>query len=104
MICQQLLSPFFANKCQLQSCHSWYQCTLCSIVAGIYDELDAHLESLGLTCECLGGGKIEHNPQEKSITIFGSSQVMCAVVLLLTYIYNGYITLLFCFSFHRVVW
>ena len=45
--------------------------------AGIYDELDAHLELLGLTCECLGGGKIEHNPQEKTITIFGTSQVFC---------------------------
>ena len=48
---------------------------LCGTAAGIYDELDAQLESLGLTCECLGGGKIEHNPQEKTITIFGTSQV-----------------------------
>jgi len=49
---------------------------LCATAAGIYDELDAQLESLGLTCECLGGGKIEHNPQEKTITIFGTSQVL----------------------------
>jgi len=42
--------------------------------------LDAHLESVGLACECLGGGKIEHNPQEKSITVFGTSQVACAVI------------------------
>jgi len=50
---------------------------LCDAAAGIYDELDAQLESLGLTCECLGGGKIEHNPQEKTITVFGTSQVFC---------------------------
>jgi len=49
---------------------------VCLTTAGIYDELDAHLESLGLTCECLGGGKIEHNPHEKSIIIFGTSQVV----------------------------
>ena len=53
----------------------------CANAAGIYDELDAQLEALGLTCECLGGGKIEHNPHEKTITIFGTSQVFYAFVL-----------------------
>jgi len=52
------------------------------IAAGIYDELDAQLESLGLACECLGGGKIEHNPQEKSITVLGTSQVASCFVAL----------------------
>ena len=47
--------------------------------------MDAHLESIGLTCECLGGGKIEHNPQEKSITIFGTSQVRCTAVVFLAF-------------------
>ena len=43
--------------------------------AGIYDVLDAQLEAMGLSSECLGGGKIEHNPAEKSIVVFGASQV-----------------------------
>lgn len=45
------------------------------ISAGIYDELDAQVEGTGVSIECLGGGKIDHNPAEKSITVFGLSQV-----------------------------
>ena len=43
--------------------------------AGIYDVLDAQLETLGLSSECIGGGKIEHNPAEKTVIVFGASQV-----------------------------
>lgn len=42
--------------------------------ADIYDHLDSFLEDIGVTCECLGGGKIEHNPETKSIRVFGLSQ------------------------------
>jgi phosphohistidine phosphatase len=42
--------------------------------SAIYDDLDAELEALGLSCECLGGGKIEHNPVDKTIVVFGMSQ------------------------------
>ena len=43
--------------------------------ADIYDHLDSFLEDIGLTCECLGGGKIEHNSEAKTISVFGLSQV-----------------------------
>lgn len=42
--------------------------------ADIYDYLDANLEADGISCECVGGGQIRHNPEEKSIEIFGKSQ------------------------------
>ncbi|KAK3798969.1 hypothetical protein RRG08_009163 [Elysia crispata] len=42
--------------------------------ADIYDHLDSSLEDIGLTCECLGGGKIEHNAEAKTINVFGLSQ------------------------------
>ncbi|XP_025105067.1 14 kDa phosphohistidine phosphatase-like isoform X4 [Pomacea canaliculata] len=42
--------------------------------ADIYDYLDANLEAEGISCECVGGGKITHDPENKSITIFGKSQ------------------------------
>ena len=45
------------------------------ISADIYDELDAQLEEHGLVCECLGGGKITHNADEKMIEVGGKSQV-----------------------------
>ncbi|KAL5005974.1 hypothetical protein ScPMuIL_017132 [Solemya velum] len=40
----------------------------------IYDALDAVLETEGITCECVGGGKIHHDPETKSINVFGKSQ------------------------------
>jgi len=43
--------------------------------AGIYDVLDGELEALGFSSECVGGGKIEHNPAGKVIVVFGASQV-----------------------------
>jgi len=42
--------------------------------AGIYDELDAQLENSGVSCQCLGGGKIDHSPDHKTIVVFGLSQ------------------------------
>lgn len=33
------------------------------------------MEALGMECKCLGGGKIEHNNQEKKIRVFGESTV-----------------------------
>lgn len=40
----------------------------------IYDDLDAMLEADDIICECVGGGKITHNAEEKTITVFGKSQ------------------------------
>ncbi|RUS83710.1 hypothetical protein EGW08_008558 [Elysia chlorotica] len=42
--------------------------------ADIYDHLDSSLEDIGLTCECLGGGRIDHNAAAKSIEVYGLSQ------------------------------
>jgi len=33
------------------------------------------MEALGLECNCLGGGKIEHNNTEKKLRVFGESTV-----------------------------
>ena len=50
-----------------------------ALTAGIYDVLDGELEAVGLACECLGGGKVEHNNAQKTIVVFGESQVInCA--------------------------
>ncbi|KAG2461448.1 PHP14 phosphatase, partial [Polypterus senegalus] len=39
----------------------------------IFEKVNPELEKLGLECNCLGGGKIEHNSQEKKIKVFGLS-------------------------------
>ncbi|XP_037530623.1 14 kDa phosphohistidine phosphatase [Nematolebias whitei] len=39
----------------------------------IFDKVKPALEALGMECECLGGGKIEHNGKEKKIRVFGES-------------------------------
>ncbi|XP_061743916.1 si:dkey-51e6.1 [Nerophis ophidion] len=39
----------------------------------IFEELVLAMEALGLECECLGGGYIEHNGQKKSLRVYGES-------------------------------
>ncbi|CAI9585414.1 unnamed protein product [Staurois parvus] len=39
----------------------------------IFDKVNPELQALGLRCECLGGGKIEHNSAEKKIRVYGES-------------------------------
>uniref|UniRef100_A0A674PCW2 14 kDa phosphohistidine phosphatase n=3 Tax=Takifugu TaxID=31032 RepID=A0A674PCW2_TAKRU len=39
----------------------------------IFDKISPEMEALGLECECLGGGKIEHNSQDKKMRVFGES-------------------------------
>lgn len=41
----------------------------------IFEKVGPAVEALGLDCECLGGGKMEHNSQEKTIRVFGESTV-----------------------------
>lgn len=41
----------------------------------IFEKVGPAMEALGLDCECLGGGKMEHNSQEKTIRVFGESTV-----------------------------
>ena len=46
----------------------------CEYHADIYDEIAPSIEKNGLDCECVGGGRILHNPQEKKIEVYGYSQ------------------------------
>uniref|UniRef100_A0A0K8TQA2 Sex-regulated protein janus-A n=1 Tax=Tabanus bromius TaxID=304241 RepID=A0A0K8TQA2_TABBR len=40
----------------------------------IFDEVSTSLQGLGLTAECVGGGRIEHRPSEKKLKVYGYSQ------------------------------
>lgn len=42
----------------------------------IFEKVNPAMEALGLECNCLGGGKIEHNNTEKKLRVFGESTVM----------------------------
>ncbi|XP_075038847.1 14 kDa phosphohistidine phosphatase-like [Mixophyes fleayi] len=39
----------------------------------IFEKLNPEMQALGLQCQCLGGGKIDHNSKDKKIRIFGES-------------------------------
>ncbi|XP_057697522.1 si:dkey-51e6.1 isoform X1 [Corythoichthys intestinalis] len=39
----------------------------------IFEKVKPAVEALGMECQCLGGGKIEHNSQERKIRVFGES-------------------------------
>lgn len=41
--------------------------------ADIYDDTSERLSGLGIHTECLGGGRILHNPDTKTVTVFGYS-------------------------------
>lgn len=41
----------------------------------IYDKIQEELAGAGLDTECLGGGRILHDPAKKTIEVFGYSQV-----------------------------
>ena len=41
--------------------------------ADVYDKTESELTSAGLDCECLGGGRIEHKPQQKYIKVSPTS-------------------------------
>lgn len=43
--------------------------------ADIYEEVSSSVRGLGLDTECLGGGRINHQPNEKKIKVYGYSQV-----------------------------
>lgn len=45
------------------------------ILADIYDEVCGSIRALGLDTECLGGGRIEHSPEQKHLKVFGHSTV-----------------------------
>ncbi|XP_040896458.1 14 kDa phosphohistidine phosphatase [Toxotes jaculatrix] len=39
----------------------------------IFEKVSPAMEALGMECKCLGGGKIEHNSQDKKLRVFGES-------------------------------
>lgn len=43
------------------------------VVADIYDEVSVSIRALGLDTECLGGGRIEHFPENKLLKVYGHS-------------------------------
>lgn len=47
----------------------------CRYLADVYDKVQEEMTLLGLDTECLGGGRILHEPAKKSIEVFGYSQV-----------------------------
>lgn len=44
------------------------------VLADVYDEVCPDIEGKGLDCECVGGGRIEHDPVKKKLQIYGYSQ------------------------------
>lgn len=45
-------------------------------LADIYERASTSCQGLGLDTECLGGGRIEHNPSAKLIKVYGYSQAI----------------------------
>ncbi|XP_046652644.1 14 kDa phosphohistidine phosphatase-like isoform X2 [Daphnia pulicaria] len=45
-----------------------------SFHADIYDKVQEELEAVGFDTECLGGGRILHDPSKRSIQVYGYSQ------------------------------
>ena len=41
--------------------------------ADIYDKVEEMLTKQGLDCECLGGGRIQHDKDKKYIKVYGYS-------------------------------
>ncbi|ESO86341.1 hypothetical protein LOTGIDRAFT_150831 [Lottia gigantea] len=42
--------------------------------ADIFDEISPNIESKGLDCECVGGGRIQVDASKKTLQIYGYSQ------------------------------
>ncbi|XP_013011466.1 14 kDa phosphohistidine phosphatase isoform X2 [Cavia porcellus] len=42
-------------------------------VADIYDKVSSELQKKGYDCECLGGGRISHQNQDRKIHVYGYS-------------------------------
>lgn len=45
------------------------------IPADIYDKVSSELQKKGYDCECLGGGRISHQSQDRKIHVYGYSMV-----------------------------
>lgn len=51
------------------------RCALSPVPADIYDKVSGELQKKGYDCECLGGGRISHQSQDKKIHVYGYSMV-----------------------------
>lgn len=58
--------------------------------ADIYERVSASCEGLGLATECLGGGRIEHNPSAKLIKVYGYSQVQMTLSIIIIILFKFY--------------
>lgn len=45
------------------------------IPADIYDKVSGEIQKKGYDCECLGGGRISHQSQDRKIHVYGYSMV-----------------------------
>lgn len=50
-------------------------CALFPVPADIYDKVSGEMQKKGYDCECLGGGRISHQSQDKKIHVYGYSMV-----------------------------
>ena len=51
------------------------KCAIYVISGDIYDEWQPRIAGLGVETECVGGGRILHEADKKTIKVFGYSQV-----------------------------
>lgn len=76
---EQLIRRCHCPKVVSRSIIMWimHNCwNLLCISADIFDEVDGQIKKLtGLEANCVGGGRIEHHPDEKIIKVYGYSQV-----------------------------
>lgn len=61
----------------------------------IFDEVSPAIERAGLKANCLGGGKIIHDPEKKTLNVFGESTVNYQPLLYYKFIFDS---LQFCFK------
>lgn len=57
-------------------------------LADIYEEVSGSIRGLGLDTECLGGGRIEHYPDNKKIKVYGHSTVKSQINSYIFYIHD----------------
>lgn len=78
----KLLNVLVAYNCRLfhcpitkPNCMFWLMKWFEFFTDHIFEKVNPAMEALGMECKCLGGGKIEHNSQEKKLRVFGESTV-----------------------------
>ena len=54
--------------------HCFHRYCSAGFHADVYDKVAPEIEKLGLDCECVGGGRILHEADNKTIEVFGYSQ------------------------------